>query len=343
MFKSFPIKKTLLKKVAKIFAGILAAIIFVCVVLFFIGRPQKGIAWGITFSTIRATELGFNPQQLFEKILTDLRPQKIRLPVYWSELEPQQGHFDFTTYDALLGQADKQNIQIILGLGKKQPRWPECHQPEWYNGLTTEQQNEAQLHMVDIAVAHFKSHTSIAAWQIENEPYFQYGPDCAQTPSELYEKELKSVKKLDSRPTIATDSGEKGAWIGVARSGANILGATMYREAYYEKQGKYVTYPLPWWTYNIKAGAVRLLTGANKVIGVELQAEPWLKISNPAYTSHDEQVLHMNPKILQDNIDYATKVGFSENYLWGVEWWYWMQKNHDDDSMVNAAKKLFKQ
>ncbi len=77
------------------------------------------------------------------------------------------------------------------------------------------------------------------------------------------------------------------------------------------------------------------------MIGVELQAEPWLIVSNPTATATEEQLKHMNAEIFQNNINYASKVGFSENYLWGVEWWYWMQKNHNDNSLVEAAKTLF--
>jgi hypothetical protein len=148
------------------------------------------------------------------------------------------------------------------------------------------------------------------------------------------------VRRLDSRPIIATDSGEKGAWVNVSRTDIDLLGATMYREVYYEKQDKYVTYPMPWWGYNIKAGYVKLLTGKD-VIGVELQTEPWLKISNPNTTPPSEQLVHMNPDIFNKNIQYAAKVGFSENYLWGVEWWYWLQKTTGDSSMITTAKTLF--
>jgi hypothetical protein len=333
--------KHLIKKLAKIIAGIIAVVTLICLILFVIGKPQKNILWGITFSTIRAHELGFNSQELFVTILNDLQPKKVRLPVYWSELEPQQGSFNFTVVDSLLSEADKRDVEVIVGLGKKQPRWPECHQPEWYNKLDTEQQDQAVLTMIQTAVARLKNHPSIVGWQIENEPYFQYGPDCPVTSHELYEKEMVLVKQLSDKPIIATDSGEKGAWVNVAWSGADKLGTTMYREAYYEKRGKYVTYPLPWWTYNVKAGTVKLLTGAEEVIGVELQAEPWLIVSNPTVTPPEEQLIHMNADIFQNNIDYATKVGFAENYLWGAEWWYWMQKEHGDGSMVKAAQYLF--
>lgn len=336
------ISKPILKKIAKIIVAVMAALALICLMLFFIGRPQKNITWGITFSTIRAEELGFKPQELFTTIVNDLHPKKVRIPAYWSDMESQQGQFDFNKIDSLLSIADKQNVGVILVLGKKQPRWPECHQPQWYNQLSVELQGQATLTMIEAAVTHLKEHPSIAAWQIENEQYFQYGPDCPAIKPAQYKVELALVNRLDKRPTIATDSGEKGGWITAAQSGANILGSTMYREAYYEKKGKYVTYPLPWWTYNIKWGYVKLLSGVDDVIGVELQAEPWLIISNPEDTEPQEQLKHMNPQIFWNNINYATNTGFSENYLWGVEWWYWMQKTHGDNSMVNAAKNLFK-
>lgn len=335
-------KHSILKKLLLIAGGIILGLGLICLVLFYIGRPQKHVTWGITFSSIRATELGFKPQELFSTMADDLHLQKVRIPVYWSELEPEPGKFDFSSIDNLLAETDQRQIEVIIGLGKKQPRWPECHQPKWYNELNNkEQQDQAVLKMLETAVTHLKNHPSVTAWQIENEPYFQYGPDCPPIDSKLYESELAVVKQLDNRPIIATDSGEKGPWITAAQSGAEILGATMYREVYHDKKGKYLTYPLPWWTYNIKAGLVRLMTGANTVIGVELQAEPWLIVSDPAGTVPEEQLKHMNGDIFQDNIAYATKVGFSENYLWGAEWWYWMQAKHGDSSMVNAAKNLF--
>lgn len=322
-------------------ATFFGVLILLCVILFLIGKPQKNIVWGITFSSIRAKELDFEPKALLVTILDDLHPKKIRIPAYWSEMEPEQGKFNFNPIEDLLSETDKRGTKVIVVLGKKQPRWPECHQPDWYNKLNPDEQDKAVLNMIEKAVVQLRRHQSVAAWQIENEPYFQYGPSCPAISHDLYKKEIALVQQLDNKPTIATDSGEKSIWVNTAASGAEIFGSTMYREAYYENQGKYVTYPLPWWTYNIKAGLVRLLTGADDVIGVELQAEPWLIVSNPKGTEINEQLKHMNPDIFENNIQYAQNIGFSENYLWGAEWWYWLQKAHNDSSMVNAAKKLF--
>jgi hypothetical protein len=333
----------LFKKILKILLAFIAVLAAVCLILFWIGKPQKNIIWGLSFSTIRAQELGFEPQNLLATILDDMHPAKIRIPVYWSEIEPQQGLFDFSKYEGLLTETNKRGTEVILVLGRKQPRWPECHQPGWFNQLTSDQQDIATLNMIEKSVAEFKDIQSVVAWQIENEPYFQYGPVCPVTSHKLYEKELNLVAQLDEKPTIATDSGEKGVWVNVAWSGANVLGATMYREVYHDKKGKYISYKFPWWSYNIKSGLVKLLTNADDVIGVELQAEPWLIVSNPSVTAPEEQLQHMNPDIFRNNIEYAKKVGLAENYLWGAEWWYWMAKQHNDDSMVNAAKEFFNQ
>ena len=331
------------KKVLKILIAIIAILVAVSFILFLIGKPQKNIVWGLTFSTIRAKELGFEPQALLSTILDDLHPEKVRIPVYWSEVEPQQGLFDFTKYEQLLSETNKRGTKVVLVLGRKQPRWPECHQPGWFNELSPSQQDAAVLNMIEKSVTQFKDTQSVVAWQVENEPYFQYGPVCPVTSSTLYEQEINLIAQLDDKPTIATDSGEKGLWVSVAASGANVLGTTMYREVYHDKKGKYLTYKVPWWTYNIKSGLVKLLTNADEVIGVELQAEPWLIISNPTVTAPEEQLKHMNPDIFRNNIEYATKVGLQENYLWGAEWWYWMDRQHDNDSMVTTAKEFFNQ
>lgn len=329
------------KKIIKIAIVFFAILALICLILFFIGKPQKNIVWGVTFSTIRAQELGFDSTTLLATMLDDLKPAKIRIPVYWSEIEPAQGKFDFSKYRNLLAETDKRGTEVILVLGRKQPRWPECHQPEWFNQLDAQQQETATLNMIEQSVAEFKDIQSVVAWQIENEPYFQYGPVCPVTSHELYKKEVQLVAQLNAKPTIATDSGEKGMWVSVAGSGANTLGATMYREVYHDKKGKYIAYKFPWWSYNIKAGLVKLLTNVDSIIGVELQAEPWLMISNPKATPPAEQLKHMNPEIFRSNIEYATRVGLPENYLWGAEWWYWMAKEHGDNSMINAAKTFF--
>jgi hypothetical protein len=39
-------------------------------------------------------------------------------------------------------------------------------------------------------------------------------------------------------------------------------------------------------------------------------------------------------------ISFAKGTDFAEQYLWGVEWWYWMQ-NHGHPEFLEKAKGLF--
>ncbi len=327
--------------ISRVILGILVAVIFIGLIGFVLAQPKQDISWGINYSSLRAQDLDMEPVDLFRTILDDLTPARVRLPAYWDEMEARQGQFDFSMIDSLLAETDKRNTKVLLVVGLKQPRWPECHQPPWWDLLPQAGQDQAVLTMINQTVEHLKTHSSIMAWQVENEPFFEYGPDCPTVSHTLYKKELDEIRKLDSRPLVGTDSGEKGIWITTAWSGVDVMGATMYREVYADKKNKYQTYPLPAWTYNIKAGLVRLLSGANHTIGVELQAEPWFAGSDAQHTAVGEQLQHMNADIFTRNINYARKTGFAENYLWGAEWWYWLKLKQNDTSLVEAAKTLF--
>ncbi|HMQ01848.1 MAG TPA: beta-galactosidase, partial [Candidatus Doudnabacteria bacterium] len=276
-------------------------------------------------------------------ILDDLEVKHVRLAAYWSEVEPNLGEFDFTMIKALLTEAEVRNVNVILAVGRKLPRWPECHEPAWYHHLTPEQKEAALLTMLEKTVLELKTYDNIVAWQVENEPFFDFGLNCPIIKSSLYKKEVALVKSLDNRPIVGTDSGEKGPWITTAWGGVDIFGATMYRTVYLDKKEKYTTYPLPPWTYNVKAGLVRIFSGANETIGVELQAEPWFAGVGAQSTPEEIQQRLMSPAILQANIDYATQAGLKENYFWGTEWWYWYEQTTNDRALIELVKPLFRQ
>ena len=139
---------------------------------------------------------------------------------------------------------------------------------------------------------------------------------------------------------MVTDSGEKGLWIPTARLGADIFGSTMYRVVNDHRFG-YVKYPIPPVYFRIKAGILKVVAKQDRIIGVELQAEPWFS-QDLFQTDLSTQLALMNPKIFAQNIDYARRVGFEENYLWGAEWWYWLAKKQRDFGMWATAKELLR-
>jgi hypothetical protein len=322
----------------KIVAGVLLALVVIAFFFYHEFYPAKEIIWGLNFSILQAKFLGQDWKKLYHEILNDFHPQRLRIMVYWQSLEPKRGVFDFEDIDYLLSEASKYQAKVILVLGHKQPRWPECHHPEWYDSLTPREQEQATLKMLEEAVDHFRISRAVYAWQIENEPFFQYGPDCPSIDRDFYRREIAEVRALDSRPIIVTDSGEKGAWLPVSLAGGQILGSTMYREVYHNEKKKYVKYYIPPALYRIKAGIVKFFSPIKEFIGVELQAEPWFA-TDVFQTDWSRQQELMNPEILTANLDYARRVGFAENYLWGVEWWYWA-KAQGHPEMWETARQI---
>ncbi len=307
--------------------------------LYFRFQPAENVSWGVSFSSSYAQYLGLDPVETFNRISTELHPQHIRLAVYWETIEPQPGQFDFTQTDVLLTLAQQHQTDVLLIIGHKQPRWPECHHPNWYEQLTAEQRHQAVLNLLTAEVMHFQQFSVISRWQVENEALFNYGRDCPPITPAVLAEEVKLVKSLDPRPIVLTDSGEKGDWFRTAKP-ADIFGSTMYRTVYNPSYGGYVSYHLPPAFYRIRASLLQLAQPGLPVIGVELQAEPWF-----AQDIHDtplnDQLKLMNAQKLKDNIAYARDTGFSEHYLWGVEWWYWLNDNHGDVSLLEVAQQLF--
>jgi hypothetical protein len=329
-----------MRKFWKICGILVAVLILASIYFYFRGPNPKNFEWGLTFSYKEAEGLGFDWKTMYLDILADLKPKNLRLMTYWDDLEPQKGKFDFTIVDQQLIEADKENLNVVLVVGRKQPRWPECSEPAWFDSLSADQQNQAVLNMLTTSVEHFKQFISVKYWQVENEPFFGFGPNCPTISANLYKQEVDLVKSLDRRPILVTDSGERGSWFQAASSGADILGATVYRVSYDTKYGGYYKYPIPPAFYRIKAGILRSFSQVNDVWDVELQAEPWFT-NGALNTPLDLQKTLMNAKVFDENVQYAKSSGFEKNYLWGVEWWYYMAKKNNDWGMWSVAKQLF--
>lgn len=331
-----------MSKFWKIFNTILLAVFLTAVFFYFKYQPTANPQWGLTFSYQEAQGLGFDWKQMYLDVLADLKPKNLRLMTYWEDVEPVRGTYNFSIAEQTVQEAARQNVNVILVVGRKQPRWPECHQPSWYNSLPPSEQDQALLNFVEATVKHFQNYPNITTWQVENEPFFGFGPNCPKSSEDIFKAEVALVKHLDARPILATDSGDRGGWFAATKSGANEFGFTLYRVSYDEKYGGYYKYPLPAAFYRVRSGILQAFTPVEKIYDVELQMEPWFTQGALNTPIAEHQAL-MNPKIFASNISFAKKTGVSAHYLWGVEWWYWMAQKNNDWGMWQAAKDLFAQ
>ncbi len=311
----------------------LLIIIFIIVLVgayFFVGFPKKNSAtYGITWSTTYANELGIDSQKGLEAVMDDLKITLIRIPVYWTDVEPTQSAFRFETYDRELDAIEKRGGHAILVLGAKQPRWPEWWVPEWVTDLSPEQRKEAQLAYVKAVFEHFSPRRSVKAWQVENESQLAFGEGEMQSKAFVRE-EIAFVKMLEkklpqkwTRPVYTTESGELSLWLGFAGH-VDGIGVSVYRVVRNKYLGK-LRYPTPPIFYRRKADLVKRWTGP--VYVSEFQMEPWT-VDLIQNTSLVDQEQSFDLDQMRSNLAYGEKLAFPEIFLWGAEWWYWMKEKH---------------
>lgn len=302
--------------------------------------PAKEVKFGVTFSPRYARYLKLDWKKTYLSLLSDLKVKDLRIPTYWDILQKEPDKYDFSETDFMLDEAQKRNAKVILVVGEKQPRWPECFVPAWAKKLSADKRYEKILEFTARVVERYENYPAVWAWQVENEPFLPwFGEGCDIMDKTFIKREISLVRSLSKKKVIMTDSGELGFWA-TPMSFSDIFGTTLYREVY-DKWAGYVTYPLPPYFYSLKSDIIRKLFAPNnnKTIVIELQAEPWL--ADGVFTLAGEQAELFPVSKMANFIDYAKKTGFDDMYLWGVEWWYFMDK-HGYPQYLEYAKTLFK-
>ena len=335
-----------MKKIKKIFKiiGWLILILAILIVILFIyfNIPVKNqndkAQLGVTFSSRYAEDIGLDWKETYLAMLDDLHVKKVRIPVYWDLVEKVEGQYNFSDIDWQLQEARKRNVEVILAVGQKVPRWPECFIPDWA-AVSDSKRKEALLNFIPVVIERYKNDPEIKYWQVENEPFLGFGI-CPKPDSNLLDQEIASVRKIDeSKKIMTTDSGELSLWVKAAKR-ADIFGTTMYRNVYKPGIG-YYTYPIGPRFFHFKYGLIKLFAQQENAVVIELQAEPWIAgwtIDAPL----SEQFKSMNEAKLKENVSYARKAGFPEIYLWGVEWWYWLKTQKNYPALWDTAKELYK-
>ncbi len=328
----------------RIFKKILLGLLifpFLLVSLSMIGRAPVSdeISWGVTFSEKYAGNLDLDWQEVYEALFDDLGVKKVRVPIYWDLLEKEKDVYDFEHIDWMLNEARERNVEVIPVIGMKVPRWPECHLPDWAEKLNKQEQQERILKLIEVIVKRYEDYENVVAWQVENEPFLKFG-ECPWSDKEFVYEEIALVKELDPEtPVLVSESGELSTWFRAGKH-ADIVGTTLYRQNWWHRVGGgYYSYPITPVHYYRKSKLVEKLF-EKKTVCVELQAEPWGP--GPTFTiSLEEQAKSMDILRFRENIEYAQNTGFSEFYLWGAEWWYWMKEKHGREEFWEEARELF--
>ncbi len=320
--------------------AVILGVLFVCYAFWHIPKPTT-ISYGVSFNTPYTKELGLSWKEVYTALLDDLGVKKVRLAAHWNVVEPKEGVWDFSALDEEVRMAEERKVEVVLVVGRRAPRWPECHVPDWAREKSWEEQKAILRTYITTVVERYKGSSAVHMWQVENEPFLTvFAQDAcgASLDTAFLEEEVALVHSLDaSRQVLLTDSGNLGLWYG-SYSRGDSFGTSVYLFLWNKNTG-YIQTILPPETYVLKRTLMELLYGKKQSVLIELSAEPW--VSKPIVeVPLEEQKTLMNSERFATILTYGVDTRFDTQYLWGVEWWYWL-KQKGDNTMWEKAQELF--
>lgn len=305
-------------------------------------HSHEDLKLGVTFIPKYARYLDVDPEQTLDAIIDDLGVKRFRLVSYWSEIEKEKGTYDFSDLDWQFKKIEESKGDIILSLGLRQPRWPECHMPSWAEQMNKDQWYPELKKFIEKVVERYKDSPALAGYQLENEFFMKVFGDCPDHTRERLVDEYNFVKKLDPTRDVTITRSNNWGGVPINEPTPDRFGIAVYKRVWDQNiTHRYFEYPYPPWFYGYLAGLGEMMTGKDMIIH-ELQAEPWIPDGLDLRTSSvEEQDKSMNAKRLKSRFKYAKDTGIKTIDLWGVEWWYFRKVHYNDNSLWDVARVEF--
>jgi hypothetical protein len=342
-------RKSLLHKVVCVTVAIL---IFASGFIYGVGEwyiqseSKIPLQMGVSFIPDYAESLGVNPQQTMQALL-NIGVRQFRLVSYWSDTEPSPGHYDFSQLDWEFALAQKYHAKIILTVGLRQPRWPECHPPSWINTDSPDTNWQPQLEtFMSKVIQRYKNSASLQSYQLENEYLLKGFGMCTAydySRSRLISED-NLIKRLDPKHPIIIGRSNNTLGLPAGLPQPSEFSISIYQRVWDAQfTHRYLEYPQPAKYYAFLAGLQKVFNHKDMVIG-ELQAEPWPANGKTIpQISLTEQNQSMNAKILKSRFAFGKATGMKQIELWGAEYWYYRKVVLHDPSVWNVAKQEFLQ
>jgi hypothetical protein len=304
-------------------------------------QPNKPQVLGVSFVPDYATSLGLDPQATMDGLL-GLGVRHFRLVSYWSDIEQTQGTYNFDQLDWQFKKAEASGAKITLAIGLRQPRWPECHMPDWATNMPASQwQPLLQKNMASV-IDRYKNSPSLESYQLENEYFNRAFGTCTNFDRSRLVAEYNQVKKLDSSHPVIISRSNNALGLPLYAPKPDMYGVSVYKRVWDAGvTHRYLEYPFPAWFYAFLAGAQKIHDGRDMIVH-EMQAEAWAPNGKSLKDiSLDEQNKSLNADRLKGRFEYGKATGMKQIYMWGGEYWYYRLTVLHDASLWNTAKQEY--
>jgi hypothetical protein len=304
---------------------------------------DKPLVIGTSFIPAYAESLGVDPQETMDALIDDLGVRHFRLVSYWSQLEPEEGKYDFSLLDWQFKKAEDSSSKVTLSIGLRQPRWPECHMPNWAAAQPTSQWEPKLKVFMTQVIERYKHSPALDSYQLENEFFLKGFGTCKNWDRDRLVAEYNLVKQLDTTHKVIISRSNNALGWPVGEPTPDEFGISIYKRVWDATLTKrYLEYPFPAWYYAFVAGWQKIMTGQDMIIH-ELQAESWgPKGQHLSDISLSEANKSFNAERFRHRVEFGRGTGMREIYLWGSEYWYYRMVVKDDPSLWRVAQDIYR-
>lgn len=342
-------KKWVNKSVVNRLIAVVLAILILClggmygIARWYIARHrQEPLRVGATFIPDYAEILGVDPEKTMDAMINELGIRDLRLVSYWENGEHNEGTYDFSFLDWQFEKANASGVKVSLAIGLRQPRWPECHMPDWAAKLPKSQWQPKLMDYIEATVERYKNNPALDSYQLENEYFLKAFGICPDHSRDRLVEEFKLVKRLDPHRRLVVSMSNNAIGTPIGQPTPDEWAISIYKRVWDRNLTKrYFEYPIPAWYYAFRAGWTELTRGHNSFIH-ELQAEAWAPDGYDMLTASNEELYKsLDPERLRHRFRYGEATGMRTMYLWGVEWWYAMKENRNQPGLWEVGKEEF--
>jgi len=346
-FGSWFKKLSILKK--SLFILLITAVLFVAqayaIALWYQKKhANEPLTFGVTFIPNYARFFDLDPQETMLALRDDLGFKRFRLVSYWKDIEKAPGQYDFSELDWQFEKVNEVGGEVSLAIGLRQPRWPECHAPEWVKAENKEEWYPQLKNFMAAVIERYGDNPALVSYQLENEYFLGVFGECSHygIERERLVDEYNHVKSLDSNTPVILSYANNYFGVATGEPQPDQVGVSVYKRVWEQTVTKrYFEYPFPSWYYSWRAGLQEIIKGQDSMLH-ELQAEPWTP-SDVKSVSIEEQSKSMDAARLKERISYGAATGFRDIDLWGGEWWYWRKEAKNDPSLWEAVREQLQQ
>jgi hypothetical protein len=306
-------------------------------------QNSKPMTYGVSFIPAYAESLGLDPEETMDALL-GIGVKHFRLVSYMNQISTDPATNDFSQLDWQFKKAEAANAKILLTVGLRQPRWPECHEPGWLMNIRSNHtvwQKTVELH-VSRVVDRYKDSPALEGYQLENEYFLKGFGTCSEWSRQRLINEYNLIKEIDPAHPVTIGRSNNALGFPVGKPTPDEWGISIYKRVWDAGVTKrYLEYPFPAWFYGFLAGTQKIIWGKDMKIA-ELQAEPWPpNFKTIPEASLAEQNKSFDAARFEGRFEFAQGTGMKEVYLWGAEYWYYRKVVLRDDSIWQVAHRHF--